>query len=284
LKSRYKWRGEFLAQRFGQLSSKVESFFNFSDLEKGKRLREITSSYKMFYMMEDNSKLFVFEKKEVVLIFVFIVVIAVTAFTLGVRIGKRLSLKEDGYTKTDVQSIDLKSVDEEYVEAVVDSPVEPENFEDAIANEETPTQESTADVEARLREEMEKLAAGKVNAPQPEPAVEEDIPSDAQDPQASLGEDNKIESTDDLYAPQNDVKGKFTIQLYANQSKSSAQDFADAFIVKGYDVIINEATIPGKGTWYRVSIGIFDTIEDAKKYLQKESGLFQGEDYIIQQL
>jgi len=247
-------------------------------------LREITSSYKMFYMMEDNSKLFVFEKKEVVLIFVFIVVIAVTAFTLGVRIGKRLSLKEDGYTKTDVQSIDLKSVDEEYVEAVVDSPVEPENFEDAIANEETPTQESTADVEARLREEMEKLAAGKVNAPQPEPAVEEDIPSDAQDPQASLGEDNKIESTDDLYAPQNDVKGKFTIQLYANQSKSSAQDFADAFIVKGYDVIINEATIPGKGTWYRVSIGIFDTIEDAKKYLQKESGLFQGEDYIIQQL
>ena len=82
-------------------------------------MREITSSYKMFYMMEDNSKLFVFEKKEVVLIFVFIVVIAVTAFTLGVRIGKRLSLKEDGYTKTDVQSIDLKSVDEEYVEAVI---------------------------------------------------------------------------------------------------------------------------------------------------------------------
>tara|TARA_Y100000780_G_scaffold152506_1_gene137337 strand:- start:22373 stop:23086 length:714 start_codon:yes stop_codon:yes gene_type:complete len=237
-------------------------------------------------MIEDNSKLFVFEKKEVVLIFVFIVVIAVTAFTLGVRIGKRLSLKEDGYTKTDVQNIDLKSVDEEYVEAVVEGPAEPSNFEDAISNEESPAEESAAEVEARLREEMEKLAAGKVETPVTEPAEAPEVESPVveEEPQASAGEEKRIESTDDLYAPQDDVKGKFTIQLYANQSKSAAQDFADAFIVKGYDVIINEATIPGKGTWYRVSIGIFDTIEDAKKYLQKESGLFQGEDYIIQQL
>ena len=236
-------------------------------------------------MIEDNSKLFVFEKKEVVLIFVFIVVIAVTAFTLGVRIGKRLSLKEDGYTKTDVQNIDLKSVDEEYVEAVVEDPIAPTDFEDALSGQEAPSKESAADVEARLREEMEKLAAGKVDtAPVQDTAPQKVQTNEPSVDSTSVESVDSIQKPDDLYAPEQDVKGKFTIQLYANQSKAAAQDFADAFIVKGYDVIINEVSITGKGNWYRVSIGVFDTIEDAKKYLQKESSLFQSEDYIIQQL
>ena len=61
--------------------------------------------------MEEQNKLFVFEKKEVVLIFLFIILIAIISFTLGVRIGKKLSLKADEYTQTDVKTIDLKSID-----------------------------------------------------------------------------------------------------------------------------------------------------------------------------
>ena len=60
--------------------------------------------------MEENNKLFVFEKKEVILIFLFIILIAVISFTLGVRTGKQLSLKHDGYTESDVKNINLKSV------------------------------------------------------------------------------------------------------------------------------------------------------------------------------
>ena len=242
-------------------------------------MREIPRAYKIKSMMEDNSKLFVFDKKEVVLIFVFMVVIAVTAFTLGVRIGKQLSLKEDGYTKSDVESIDLKSVDEEYVDQVVDKQA-PVDFEDALNNQEPPKAESAAEVEARLREEMEKLAAGKTEPVQPKAPAEAKATESVVESPAS----EEIKSADDLYSPNQEVKGKFTIQLYANQSKAAAQDFADAFIVKGYDVIINEAIIPGKGTWYRVSVGAFDTIEEAKEYLGKEKSLFRGEDYIIQQL
>ncbi len=84
--------------------------------------------------MEDNNKLFVFDKKEVALIFVFVIVVAVTAFTIGVRIGKELSLKEDGYTKEDVQNINLKSVDEEYVESVTEDTSK--SFEGALKKEE----------------------------------------------------------------------------------------------------------------------------------------------------
>lgn len=247
--------------------------------------------------MEDNNKLFVFDKKEVVLIFVFIVVIAVTAFTLGVRIGKQLSLKEDGYTKQDIESIDLKSVDEEYVDDVVQGESPSNNFESALKKSETSKKtapiESANEVEARLREEMAKLAAGGMDseavdtsdtsAQATESDINEGSVSESSQSDQELGS-SEINSTDDLYAPSENVKGKFTIQLYANQSKAAAQDFADAFIVKGYDVIINEASIPGKGNWYRVSIGVFDTIDGAKAYLAKEKSLFQGEDYIIQQL
>ena len=237
-------------------------------------------------MMEDNSKLFVFEKKEVVLIFVFIVVIAITAFTLGVRIGKQLSLKEDGYTSEEVKEakeINLKSVEEEYVDSMTESA--PSNFEGALKETEG-ADETALEVEARLREEMAKLAAGEVDTAGEEPDSKETTSGVAisEEAPAAVNEDQTIESYDELYAPSKDVKGKFTIQLYANQSKAAAEDFADPFIVKGYDVIINEAEIPGKGTWFRVSIGAFDTHEEAKKYLEKERALFQDEDYLIQQI
>ena len=69
---------------------------------------------------EDNNKLFVFDKKEVVLIFVFVLVITITSFTLGVRIGKGLSLKADGFTKDDIsKSVELKSVEEEQADSVI---------------------------------------------------------------------------------------------------------------------------------------------------------------------
>lgn len=219
--------------------------------------------------MEDNNKLFVFEKKEIFLIFLFVVLIAIISFTLGVRTGKSLSLKHDEYSAQDVKTIDLKSVDEEYVDKVV--PTEP-TMKDV---EEQGTDIDQNSMEARLKEEMEKLATQDVKIQEPvkdildEPEVEEPVNDTMSDTQA-LGEGR-------------DFSGKYTIQLFAHQSQEVAQDFADGFLVKGYDVIINEANIPGKGKWYRVSIGVFDNQNQAKEYLEKEKGFFQSKDYVIKQ-
>lgn len=205
--------------------------------------------------MEDN-KLFVFERKEVVLIFSFVIVIAVTAFILGVKTGKSLSLKEDGYTGTDIEKINLQSMVEEEASKIVD---EAKDKEFKL----TPAQ-----VEEKLRAEMEALARKDLNDQnEVEPKVEEKVQ-----------ETNKpIEKELDATT----VSGKYTIQLYANQSKDVATDFADSFRVRGYDVIVREVSIPEKGVWYRVSVGLFDTYDEAKGYLQSESALFQGEDYLI---
>ena len=226
--------------------------------------------------MEENNKLFVFEKKEVILIFVFIILIAIISFTLGVRTGKELSLKHDNYTNEDINNINLKSVDEEYVEQVVKKDNDFENSMENSAEGEAKSLDAKA-MEQRLKEEMEKLASESDHVPMEgdKPETESNAPSkmEEQSPQA-----NNSESSD------NNFTGKYTIQLFSHQNESAAQEFADVFRLKGYDVIINEVVIPGKGKWYRVSIGVFDNMNDAKDYLTKEKSLFQNQKYLIQQI
>lgn len=221
--------------------------------------------------MEDNSKLFVFEKKEVFLIFLFIVLIAAISFTLGVRTGKELSLKEDGYTATDIDQVNLKSVDEEQVESLVS---DRETMEQDVPKK--TIVEDQAAMEERLRMEMEKLAdEDPANTMEPEEKV---VDSEVIEmPEANL------DPVSDIYNQAKSYKGKFTIQLYSNQNEASAKDFADGFIAKGYDVIINEAVIAGKGKWYRVSIGAFENINAAKDFLDREKETFSDNKYIIQQ-
>lgn len=226
--------------------------------------------------MEDQNKLFVFEKKEVFLIFLFIILIAVISFTLGVRIGKQLSLKSDDYSSEDVKSIELKSIDEEQVEKVIDTGAS--SFEKSVSSK-TKNEEGlnvNSEMENRLKEEMAKLAKEEIIINKDEvtetvPKVENTVESEKEEVKGK-GEDS------------NEFSGKYTIQLFSHQSQGTAQEFADGFISKGYDVIINEVIIPGKGKWYRVSIGIFDDVNKAKDYLENEKNLFQSKNYIIQQI
>ncbi|MFT6633564.1 MAG: cell division septation protein DedD [Bacteriovoracaceae bacterium] len=221
--------------------------------------------------MDDKNKLFVFEKKEVILIFLFIILIAVISFTLGVRTGKELSLKHDSYSAEDIKSIDLKSVEEEDVENVVTEKAT--DFEKSMDKGTSPEEDSTENMEDRLREEMEKLAKEEIKI---EPQKKKIAPEVTK-------EDTEVTNSDTEEA-KNEFSGKYTIQLFSHQSQEAAHEFADVFRLKGYDVLINEVVIPGKGKWYRVSIGIFGNMNEAKNYLDNEKKLFQSNKYIIQQI
>ena len=192
---------------------------------------------------------------------------------MGVRTGKELSLKEEGYTQEDVRNVELKSVDEEYVDEVVEKN-EASNFEDSIEPKKE-TGEATEDdaLESRLREEMERLAKEKESEKKSE-KLNETVLEDPPVKDAPVENENT----------ERNLTGKYTIQLFSHQSKETAEEFADGFILKGYDVIINEVDIPGKGKWYRVGIGVFDTVNQAQDYLDKEKSLFQKNNYLIQKI
>lgn len=209
--------------------------------------------------MEDKSKLYVFDKKEIFLIFIFMVFIAITFFALGVRIGKNYSYEQAGYTASDKEKIDFLSNQEEEVKKVVE-----EQEKVGVA-----TDKKLLDTTyEKLKQEFNQLDEKK--------SVKDDETVDGK----SI-HDEKEEILESAGSPvtQDKFAGKYSIQLSSHRQLKEAENFADGFKVRGYNPIISEAQIKGRGTWYRVSIGVFDTVSDAKNYILAEKALFQGQDY-----
>lgn len=122
--------------------------------------------------MEDNSKLFVFDKKEVVLIFIFIVIISAISFTLGLRLGKTISVDKAGYTKEDIKELDLKSNTEEQADDLISNDPAPQ----AEATEgdqatEAPKNGSDENLD-RLKKEFEELEKNKFQGKESEAKVD----------------------------------------------------------------------------------------------------------------
>jgi cell division protein FtsN len=198
--------------------------------------------------MEENNKVIVFEKKEIILILIFVVVLIITSFTLGIRLGKKLTLDEAGIKDVDQKTVELKSGLEEDVEKTVE--------EDSKLTDEEKLKTLMDESKTRLSNELEKFST-----------------------------EDKTEANQSV-APQSTsaMSGKYTIQLGSYPTVGEAKQFAEGFTVRGYSPIINETTLEGKGNWYRVSLGLFGTVEEAKAYIKNEQSLFSGQDYVITEL
>jgi cell division septation protein DedD len=206
--------------------------------------------------MEDNAKVFVFEKKEIFLIFVFVVIMSVTCFTLGVNLGKKLAIDKSGVTGDDLKTVEMKSTQEEDVEATMDAP--------QLSDEEK--------LQKLMEESKEKLNTELQQFSTQEPK---------EDSKEAVAPTVQPKSEVSVASPQ---AGKYTIQLGSYATMDEAKQFAEGFTVRGYNPILNEVIIPEKGTWYRVSLGLFGTVAEAKEYVKKEATLFQGQDYVISEI
>jgi cell division protein FtsN len=208
--------------------------------------------------MDSKTKLYVFAKKEVALIFIFMILIAITSFVMGVKIGKSYSLELAGITPADQKKVvELLSKKEE-------------QLEDIKKNAEAHTVESS-EIEHKLQEKIAsefgtEPAKGETHTA-PAPAVH----------QNNMSTEPKHEAAGSRDA----LSGKFTIQLGSHRTLKEAEEFAEGFKARGYDPIINQIDIKGKGTWYRVSLGAFGTTDEAKTYISREKTLFIGQDYTI---
>lgn len=199
--------------------------------------------------MEENNKVIVFEKKEIILIFLLVLILIVTSFTIGVRLGKKISLDESGVKPQDVKAVELKSSVEEDADKTI--------ADDSDIPDEEKLKKLMDESKARLTDELDKFSQ-----------------EDSQ---------NKSEPAAETQTT-NAMTGKFTIQLGSYNNLDEAKQFAEGFTVRGYNPIINEVKISGKGVWYRVSLGLFNTVDEAKKYIRDEQSLFSGQDHIITEI
>ncbi len=202
--------------------------------------------------MEENNKVIIFEKKEIIIVLIFVVVLIITSFTLGIRLGKKLALTESGIAPEDVKSVEMKSVVEEDADQTFS--------DDAKLTDEEKLKKLMDESKTRLTDELEKFSS-------------EEKPKDV-----------SVDAEESPAPAQSTMTGKFTIQLGSYNTVEEAKQFAEGFTVRGYSPIINEVKISGKGTWYRVSLGLFNSLEDAKVYIKQEQSLFSGQEHVISEI
>jgi cell division protein FtsN len=205
--------------------------------------------------MDEKNKVIIFEKKEIILILILVMVLLVTSFTLGIRLGKKISFHDAGVTPQDVKTVELKSSVEEDADRTV--------TENAKLTDEDKLKKLMEESKGRLSDELEKFS-------------KDEKPADKALSSAATG---AIPTT-----PATPANGKFTIQLGSYNTVEEAKSFAEGFTVRGYNPIINEVKIDGKGNWYRVSLGLFNTVDEAKTYIKNEQSLFSGQDHIITEI
>ncbi|HEY1086200.1 MAG TPA: SPOR domain-containing protein, partial [Archangium sp.] len=106
-------------------------------------------------------------------------------------------------------------------------------------------------------------------APKPEPVATRTVDGGGSSLKEAFGKAQK--------APENTAAdGSWTVQLSAYQDRGEADRFAAGLRDKGYAPYIVEATIAGKGTWYRVRMGRFGSKDAASRYkedFQRETAM-----------
>jgi len=270
--------------------------------------------------MDDKSKVYIFHIGEILLIILLIILLTAFSFTMGYRVGKKHTDKLDGFTTEDQQlakSADgevIKSDEEEDVEKKISklkekmkAPIvakvadktkkatnaikkaveeaKPKKVMNSIKEEVKEVKSDTynalkdafdkmdkeenakAEVEASKDENVDKLEEKLAETTK---EVKNEVPSETPDKDKDLTQDSLTNYT-----------GKHTIQLGSYKTVEDAKNFASGFKVRGYNPIIYEVDLDSKGTWYRVNLGVFDSVAEAREYIEKEESLFKGTDYVI---
>lgn len=224
--------------------------------------------------MDSKTKLYVFTRIEVLLIFLFMICISVTSFLLGVKVGDHYSFVSAGYKPEDKARVELLSKKEEELKKIQGMEIESQNSED---------------VELQLKEKINQEFGTGV------PAVNGasgtgghggatgslEAPTETSPAHSSSSVKTEPLQSSPAKATRDQLSGLFTVQLGSHRTLKEAEDFALGFKARGYDPIISEYNSKDKGTWFRVSLGAFKTLAEAKTYVGKEKSLLQGQDYAI---
>ena len=177
------------------------------------------------------------------------ILISFLSFLMGVKIGKHYSIEKAGFSKEDIQEVNLRAKLEKEIERIPSS----ETSLNAAPKEEIKSSSE------KLTKEFAVLAEGTDQTKR--------IPSSYTP---------RIEE-----APKSEFTGKFTVQLGSYRSYGDAEKFADGFRIRGYEPIIQEIEVKDRGMVYRVSVGVFGNQNEANEYILAEKSLFQGQEYVI---
>jgi len=97
-------------------------------------------------------------------------------------------------------------------------------------------------------------------------------PKEEGKPQIAIVEEPKGRAIPEWKLP----PGRYTVNVGSFRKSIRAERLMNELKKKGYKTFVTEATIPQKGTWYRVSLGRFPTRGEAQAFaraLKKKEGI-----------
>ena len=206
--------------------------------------------------MKQKTNFYIFEKKEIFLVFLFILLSSLIAFMLGVKFGTSYYLADEKES-ADIQQkvVNMMSQDEEDMEDALS------HVEERGSSFGTRRKQIDDVLQEKIERELEKI----------EPEEKEN------------SFETKLIAPTQFAMDSNSRRGKYTIQLGSFRTREEADDFAAGFIVKGHEPIITQVELVGRGVWFRVSLGEFNSAVEAKNYVEQERELFLGQDYLFGQ-
>ncbi len=229
--------------------------------------------------MDEKSNFYVFEKKEVLLVILFVILVSVTSFLFGLKIGSSYSFESSGNTEAEKsllgnesKSIEFISKEEEQVkELVKEAPTEKNDINEKI-------QES---LKSKIMNEFSDQNKKFLDQGSKQKEKAQDSNDSAAQNEVSMDSPVVEEQSDEIVKKEDNYSGKYTIQLGSYRTISEAKEFAEGFKVLGYSPVINEVEIQGRGNWFRVSLGVFDNLAGAKDYILQNKSLFAERDYVF---
>ncbi|OUR96531.1 hypothetical protein A9Q84_09280 [Halobacteriovorax marinus] len=219
--------------------------------------------------MDDKTKLYVLAKKEVFLIFVFMILISLTSFLLGVKIGVNNSFESSGFTREDMKNVEIMSPDEEKVTDLETSM----SKVDQDATYKALKEKTNSSLRKKIENEFSNEDM-KFNIKKPEAKMKDEAPVIEKKSTNVMAP-----ATAPVVNKKDEFSGKHSIQVGSFPSINEAELFAKGFKARGYTPIINQVELSHRGTWFRVSLGVFENVSEAKEYVIEHRSLFESSDY-----
>lgn len=219
--------------------------------------------------MEQKQRLYIYDRKEMVILIFLGVLVASFAFTLGVHLGKRVP------TPTATEH----AAEPKPIESAQDSVPNRQELQDHQADaagsvDETLSQTLHDEVtrtgikldtprQVDLPKKLKPAAPEKHATPEKHAPAKSETHAPAHEAAKPAG--HEVALTAVAASRREAPSGKFTLQVGSYNSVSEAKDQVDAMEALGLKPLLRAADIKNRGRWYRVYLGGYPSAADAEK-------------------
>lgn len=193
---------------------------------------------------EERRKLFIYDKKEVGVLILLGIGVALFAFTMGVHLGKQVSPKP------------IEVVTDHAVSPPIDPA--PQGAPNRIEVSEEQKHVETAVEETLDQSLRDEVAKTGLQVEQPKPL---ELPTETK---PVVKKNEKKAAQVKAEQPKGPAEGAFTLQVGSYPSTSEAEPELKKLKSKGLGAEVREVEVPGKGKWFRLYVGQFPTVKDAE--------------------